>query len=1618
MPRSPSTARSPAARGLAAWLLGALVCAPPYLPAAMAAPEGEQVVHGEASFARDGDLTVIRPSDGAIIEYQGFDILGRETVQFVQPSEEARVLNRVFGDATRIEGTLLANGIVYLVNPAGIFYGRDAVVNVGELVNVGGTLGNEDFLNGVDTFSLTGPVENLGGLHGAAISLLGSSVANHGSILAPDGVIALVAGERVVLTQLEGGIDVLVDGPAAAVGPGIEHTGRIDAGSGAVRFAVGDHYSLALNHQGVTRGRDLELRGGEQGLVQVGGTLDASAPEPGGRGGEIRVLGDRVALVGATLDASGDAGGGALRVGGDLRGEGPLPSARRSFVDAASLLRADALTSGDGGSVVLFAEEAAGFLGRISARGGAAEGDGGFAELSSNGLLLDEGSIDLRAPAGRAGTLLYDPQDIVLQGGTADGSDLPDIAQDRVAGDSGTLGSILFADVGTGATPFSIFESEIEGSDANLVLEARNSITTSGSFDHIESGEGAGVVLIRSGNDLTLRTRNEAGDETGSLQTPGIDLTGSAHGADLEIRTGGDGTIFLETGSGSVDGAEARIAVGALISAGGDVGLVTEDGSIAVGRIETSAADGVDGGAAGDIRLDAGDEDGSGDTSVLVTGDLIAHAGDGASGRGGAGGLVAIRTRPATLPAEGGGGSITVLGDIDSSGGDGPTGGGNAGQVFLQANVQGDLAVGDIDAQGGDALDPVAASSGGNGGVLDFETGDGDVSVGAIDTSGGDSDGADTDPDVADGDQGGSAGSVTIDAGVDADAAGSILLSGSMIALGGAGPVDAEGAGGRVVLTAADAIEHDGDAGPHITTSEDVVLDATDIGAAGTLEIDGGGGELDSVLEVGASGVADVAVTNPGFEAFLITSRSATSDIDVTQGGDEVHVDGDTIGQIDTTASHTDVRVTLQDELSGVSDVDLALVVPTGSIVVGGTLELRSEDDLVIGDGAGVAIEARLDPETEDVDAGTGPTAANLVLVANEDGDLTGAIRSGGGSIDRLGDASEPGLLLLSAAEGIGEAGSPIEMQGGGTLAAETALSGGIHLRNDDSGDLRVGSVTIPGPVVPITFLGVRILAGDGDIEIENAAGDLVIEDPVITPGDANDLGGDVTLRAAAGSAIVLTAAPGTTAVDATGDLDFDGAVTLMEDSQVVSQQGDVAFAGTLDTDPARGDRVRSLRVTARLEDAAEMVDAGAVRFGGDVGVANDLRDLTITGDMALAGDRSLDVTNNLVVSGDIFAAGGDDTASLAILAGPSVALGGNAGVGGRLSAFSIARNTTPPFPQSLPDPEVSFTGNGAQQVVTGAGGIAISPSGRMQLPDRASIWKNTGDLRLESVGGLVNLGPNEKLTVAGRVDLVGSSVELGDVSAFELHVASPDARVRARETGFVLLKSGGLARDGGTDLLANVVDLSSAPSIEGSGPAPRIAASSATNPGALEVRGLSNGIDTNRLFRGDIALDLAILPADPGLETPLRGPEIDRLIPPRTSDESATGSALAPSAEEALAWLRCGAELRDDCPAAPTGSPLDSPRGQDLARRAAALLGGSAEASSARADLARLDPDALRQLAVLLTELRLLGLPNPEYTAVRDALFAELLTDVRPGAPDAGALAEAVQRQARGVPL
>ena len=190
----------------------------------------------------------------------------------------SRVLNRVAStNPSVIAGSLVANGRVYIANPAGVYFQGTAIVNVAELVAAAGSITNTDFLAGVDHFtSLNGSVVNEGQLNADAVTLLGLRVANHGEINADGGAILLIAGDDVWLTRHGSPILIKLSTAAPEAGPAVENTGAIRARGGIARMAAGDGLGHAIQAAGVIQAQQIVLEGGDGSLVTVTGVLDAS----------------------------------------------------------------------------------------------------------------------------------------------------------------------------------------------------------------------------------------------------------------------------------------------------------------------------------------------------------------------------------------------------------------------------------------------------------------------------------------------------------------------------------------------------------------------------------------------------------------------------------------------------------------------------------------------------------------------------------------------------------------------------------------------------------------------------------------------------------------------------------------------------------------------------------------------------------------------------------------------------------------------------------------------------------------------------------------------------------------------------------------------------------------------------------------------------------------------------------------------------------------------------------------------------------------------------------------------------------------------------------------------
>ncbi len=220
----------------------ALAAAPPQ---ATIVPTG--VISGSADISTNGAHTIITASDGAIINYAQFDVLTGDSVQFIQPGADARVLNRIQSvDPSIINGALSANGIVYLVNPSGVVFGEGAVISAAGIVAAAANIADADFIAGVDRFAATGGVvTNMGVINAESlVHLVGSRVENMGAIVAPAGVVSMTAGNSVYLADTGSRLMVQVDNAAApGADPSVAHTGSIEADTAL--FSTGDVYSIA-----------------------------------------------------------------------------------------------------------------------------------------------------------------------------------------------------------------------------------------------------------------------------------------------------------------------------------------------------------------------------------------------------------------------------------------------------------------------------------------------------------------------------------------------------------------------------------------------------------------------------------------------------------------------------------------------------------------------------------------------------------------------------------------------------------------------------------------------------------------------------------------------------------------------------------------------------------------------------------------------------------------------------------------------------------------------------------------------------------------------------------------------------------------------------------------------------------------------------------------------------------------------------------------------------------------------------------------------------------------------------------------------------------------------------
>jgi filamentous hemagglutinin family protein len=550
-------------RSLLASLLVVLLLAP---AGARANPKGGKVVSGSGSIRSGvGRVDIHQLSKSATLTWDSFDIAPGEITQFHQPGSDAVAINRIFsGDASQILGSLQANGHVYLINPHGILFGREAQVNVHALIATT-TFDGTDLAGG-------------GGFDVSAQAVPGAAVVNKGTITSgAGGFVYLIApfarnGGDGVITSPEG--QVMIEAGATVL-----LSDRPDGRGFAVEYSAPPGGEAVNLGRIVADGGFARLRGE---IVRQGGLVQANAVRE--KDGVIELVAESELTLGA---------GSVTRAAG-----GTEAGSHAGTIDAWS----DGSARVEEGAVVDVSASAAG-------------GDGGFAEVSARDTVEIAGSFAAGAGAGgEKGEVLFDPEDIVIGGATRfAGAGKVTLAADREIAVAAGAKIDLARQPGGGARSGSqtleihsggdvVFERDalIEDSgtgkiwNVDIAAGRRADGTRSSGGDIVfEGGAGSGLRLARgsvrgvAADDVVLADGASMSSVEGDVEviaggdvifdagrSPGVDTTIESGSGDVRVVAGG--SVLLQRTPGS--GGNAAIRTRGVLGVDGDGNVTKTDG--------------------------------------------------------------------------------------------------------------------------------------------------------------------------------------------------------------------------------------------------------------------------------------------------------------------------------------------------------------------------------------------------------------------------------------------------------------------------------------------------------------------------------------------------------------------------------------------------------------------------------------------------------------------------------------------------------------------------------------------------------------------------------------------------------------------------------------------------------------------------------------------------------------------------------------------------------------------------------------------------------------------------------------------------------------------------------
>ncbi|RXJ85254.1 filamentous hemagglutinin N-terminal domain-containing protein [Arcobacter sp. CECT 8985] len=256
------------------------------------APTGGTVTSGSATITQNKTVTNInQTSNKATINWKNFSIAKNESVNFKQPNSNSITLNRVIGnEKSIINGTLNANGQVWILNSNGVLFGKNASINTSGIIATTAKLSDEDFNEGKYNFknATANSVINQGTIevvNKGSVILASNEVVNEGTIKAIKGSIHLVGTDSYSL-NLNGNSLVNLKVDKGVLDAMVSNSGTIISNGGKIYLttnAVDELLKGVVNNTGILEANSIDditghievfAHGGE---AQVSGSINAES---------------------------------------------------------------------------------------------------------------------------------------------------------------------------------------------------------------------------------------------------------------------------------------------------------------------------------------------------------------------------------------------------------------------------------------------------------------------------------------------------------------------------------------------------------------------------------------------------------------------------------------------------------------------------------------------------------------------------------------------------------------------------------------------------------------------------------------------------------------------------------------------------------------------------------------------------------------------------------------------------------------------------------------------------------------------------------------------------------------------------------------------------------------------------------------------------------------------------------------------------------------------------------------------------------------------------------------------------------------------------------------------